>query len=187
MRGDFLIINRKLILNIIYFIASSTLGVVFFIDNNYRSLIGLIAANICYLIFLYIDKKLAFDTTFYQQLVVLLTIFLHNFGGQYIEYYNENEWFDKLLHLFGIYAFTLLGYQIIKSIVNYNTSSSLLYNYLFMFFLGVTLGVFGEIGEFLLDITTNAQNQHSLVDTDLDMIFNSVGASIAGLSVFYEK
>ncbi len=56
-------------------------------------------------------------------------------------------------------------------------------DFIFILCLGVTLGVFFEFIEFTIDIVLKPQvpSQGNVIDTNMDMIFNTVGAIIAAL------
>ncbi len=95
--------------------------------------------------------------------------------------YITSTTFDKYLHIFGIYTVEpLFAYSIAKKIMEipYNLKVNI---FLHVTLLGVSIGTIFELIEFLGDITTKPTipNQHGLLDTDLDMAANLIGALIA--------
>lgn len=111
--------------------------------------------------------------------MVITTILVHLYMGQLLNYYLKTHWFDNSLHLFGSFSFSLLFYNILSNI--YEKIESKYFRVICIASIGITLGVMFEILEFALDILTGSKNQDSLWDTNLDLIFNSVGAILAGL------
>lgn len=170
------------IINYFYTITVLLTAFGLYIDKNYRFLIGLAIVYIGYMLFIFLDKKLNLNIKLYIKVSILLTLILHNSFGQYFNLYLSNEWFDKILHIIGTFAFSLLFFYLIHFITNY-TLKSKLHTFIFIFSLGVNLGVFFEIGEFALDMLFKSKHQHSLVDTNLDLIFNSIGAVISGMLI----
>jgi hypothetical protein len=85
-----------------------------------------------------------------------------------------------MLHVFGTFAFTLFFFSIIHKTTRMVYSSKL-YTFIFITSLGVCLGVLFELIEFTLDILFKANNQRGLLDTNLDLIANVLGAILAGV------
>jgi len=63
--------------------------------------------------------------------------------------------------------------------------SSKIYIAIFVTTLGITLGVFLEILEFVLDIIRKKNNQRGLLDTDFDLVYDVIGAILAGFISFF--
>ncbi|MCM1991694.1 hypothetical protein [Oceanirhabdus seepicola] len=116
----------------------------------------------------------------YIKVLVIITIILHNLFGQYFNLYKTTNWFDKVLHLFGTFSCSLFFYSIIDSSVEI-FSESKIFNFIFITSIGITIGVFLENIEFILDVIFKTKNQHGLVDNNLDLIFNLFGATLAGI------
>lgn len=111
----------------------------------------------------------------------VITVIGHTFIGLYFNIYYKSNYFDRYLHLFGSFSFSLLAF----SIINYITplvNVSWIYTFLFVMTLGISIGVFFEIIEFIHDcFSKKIMCQHGLTDTDFDMIFNVFGSFIAGI------
>lgn len=78
--------------------------------------------------------------------------------------------------MFGAFSFSLLIFSILDRII-VPAIESKMYMFLFVTTLGITIGVFFEIIEFVHDrFSKKAKCQHGLEDTDFDMIFNIAGS-----------
>lgn len=111
----------------------------------------------------------------------VITVLGHSFVGKYLEVYYTSEVYDRYLHLLGSFSFSLVAYAVIDYLLRPGTES-VIYKSVFVMTIGVTLGAFFEIAEFVHDIyfPKKIRSQHGLEDTDFDLIFNTVGAFIAG-------
>lgn len=111
--------------------------------------------------------------------LVFLTILIH-LTGNHRNLYDTSEVFDDLLHLFGCFAFTLYAYNLLeKALIPYHFSPYLLF--LLVFSVGVSLGTLFEILEFGVDRMWGTDMQRGLIDTNLDLLFDTLGAFLAGL------
>jgi len=152
----------------------------FFIRKEYDCIFNLIAIYISYLLFIYLENKKKIMIKNHIKVLVTITAILHVLFGQYFNLYQTTNWFDKCLHSFGTFSLTLFCYSVLDlSIVFF--SKSKIFNFILLISIGTTIGVFLENLEFILDIIFKTKNQHSLVDTNLDLIFNIFGATLAGI------
>lgn len=115
--------------------------------------------------------------------LVIIAVFLACFCGYYLDLYKRMVMFDRLLHTLGSFAYSLFIFYLIDHFVN--TGGSALFESLFIFTLGNSLGVFFELIEALHDLKSNIKAQKGLADTNVDMIFNLIGSILSGLT-FYE-
>lgn len=114
----------------------------------------------------------------------VISLIGHTFAGKFLDLYHKSISFDRYLHMFGSFSFALLVFSIINQIVK--LESGMFYIFLFVTLLGISIGVFFEIAEFIHDKYTNKPKcQHGLTDTDVDMIFNIFGSIIAGFISLY--
>lgn len=117
----------------------------------------------------------------YVRILVVITLLCDGFFGYYLNLYETSFIFDKLLHVFGTYAFSLFSYilaiQLLRSPVNR------LFKFIVIVCLGLSLGTIYEIMEFFTDTFFHPAlvSQPSLLDTDLDLIGDVIGAVIAGI------
>ncbi|WP_141228368.1 hypothetical protein [Anaeromicrobium sediminis] len=98
--------------------------------------------------------------------------------------YDVTKWFDNAIHMFGSFSFTLLLNYIfhVKKI-----SDSKIVIFVYATSLGIATGVFYEFVEFALDMILKTTTQEGLIDTNLDLIFDTFGAMIASILIIYRK
>lgn len=115
----------------------------------------------------------------------ILTVIGHSLIGDYLGYYYKSKIYDRYLHSFGTFSFTLLVFSGLNHMVApFGTSQ--FYTSLFVVTLGISIGTLFEILEFIHDsFSKKIACQHGLTDTNFDMIFNFFGAIIAGLVTPY--
>lgn len=173
-------------LNILFVLVMAATAIGFIRREDYTYIYNILIMGIVYFSILYMEFKLHFKIKNYIKILLIITFILHTTFGQYINLYQKNNWFDKGLHLFGIFAFSLLFYAIITTLINVNTNSKI-YTFIVVSSIGITAGVYFELLEFALDISTGSKHQHGLIDTNLDIIFNMIGAYLAGVWVVYSR
>lgn len=130
--------------------------------------------------YIFLEVKHNILVSNYTRVGVITIILAHEIAGKYFEFYLRSEIFDKLLHIFGIYFLVLFVYTIMNQFMKLSFKSRL--NKLaFLILIGISLGSIFEILEFIVDMTIKPKipNQPSLMDTDLDLIADCIGALIA--------
>lgn len=113
---------------------------------------------------------------------ICAALFFHVLGGV-MGYYDDVWWWDIFTHSLSAALISILGFTILLTIHQLSDSlyiPSFLIPAVLLFFILAT-GVVWEIFEFFCDQLLGTNMQYSLQDTVFDMIFNTVGASIAGL------
>lgn len=129
----------------------------------------------------------------YLLLLTMLTALGACFIGHYLEYYTKSKTFDRYLHGFGSFSFSLLTYCIL---VHYTESGgSLLFRAIFVFLIGNTLGIIFELIEMSHDkkasqkrqekLKNNEKSQKGLKDTNMDILFNLIGSVLAGIFAYF--
>ena len=156
----------------------------FLVRNNLKLLLGLIVTYIGFLLFIWLENKFGFEIYDFVLLLVTITIFAHFYLGENLRLYYKTKFFDRCLHLFGTIAFTLFIYLIII-----RTLKPVIYPngviFIFVMALGALIGVVFELCEFIVDMIFKTRNQSGLIDTDVDLIFNIIGAILAGSFVLW--
>lgn len=110
----------------------------------------------------------------------IISVIGHTLLGNYLDYYHKSRIYDRGLHLFGAFSFSLLAFSILNNAVAPFDGSEF-YASLTVITLGISIGTFFEIIEFIHDsVSKKTKCQHGLVDTDFDMIFNVLGSLAAG-------
>lgn len=114
----------------------------------------------------------------------LLTILGHTLIGEYFTAYRKSKTYDRYLHLVGSLAFSLFIYSILSSLIK-PVPESKIYVAILIGTIGITIGVFFELAEFVSDTVGKKakyeKNQHGLADTNYDMIFNVIGSVAAAI------
>ena len=108
------------------------------------------------------------------------------FCGYYLDLYNHSPYvFDRSLHAFGAFSFSLTAYCIIAGVTQ--PGGSLLFRALFVFCIGNTLGAVFELLEAAHDSKKNVpvKGQKGLQDTNMDMLFNAIGSLLAGVFSYF--
>lgn len=119
----------------------------------------------------------------YALLLTMLTVLLSSFCGHYLGYYTRFGTFDRYLHAFGTFSFSLMIYCIINSLLE--TGGSKFFRALVVFLIGNTLGAVFELGEAAGDSGKKTKNQKGLKDTNFDMLCNLIGASLSGVFAYF--
>ncbi len=154
----------------------------FMANKQYRYIYNAIPLYLSYLLIVYYEEKEIISITNLTKFLIILVSILHLAFGQYFNLYEISRYFDKGLHLIGGFTVSLFLYQVLVSILGNYLNSRLLI-FILISSVGITAGVFLEISEFVLDILFKASNQKSLIDTNLDLIFNVFGSSIVAFRV----
>jgi len=154
-------------------------------ENNQTVFIyEVIATTLIILVYSFFEIKYNLFLNHYIRILVITTILLHTYVGDYLHFYAKSFVFDKILHGFGTYSFTLFVYVIINQLIK-NVNYKRPYEFIFVVCLGMTLGQGLEFLEFLIDLILKPaeHSQSGLIDTNLDMILNTLGAIIAAIHI----
>lgn len=149
--------------------------------KDYTFVIENAIVYVLFLAFLFLQYKLSFFVELSIIIFVLIAMLGHLFGGEYLELYLNKRYYDRVLHGFGTFAFTLFAYSIILKTL-FPISEPQLYTIFFVAFLGVTLGAIFELLEFTIDLIFKSKSQPGLKDTDVDLVSDLIGAILASLT-----
>ncbi|QZY53624.1 hypothetical protein [Crassaminicella profunda] len=174
------------ILSLIFTIVLFFISIQFFIKKEISLLLYVVFVYIVYLILLYFEYKKGYKIETYIKVLIVSSLIIDIVWGFYFDMYHTSNWFDKLMHLFGCFCFTLVLVSIIHSYVKILSPSKIII-FIFITSLGVTSGVFYEFIEFGLDVVIKTQTQNGLVDTNLDLLFDTFGSMAAAGLVLYKK
>ncbi|MBU2703625.1 FlaA1/EpsC-like NDP-sugar epimerase [Sporomusaceae bacterium BoRhaA] len=144
----------------------------------------LITAGI-WLIYMFLEARYKLYMNNFVRVAVGITILSDSFFGFYLDMYLRSPGFDRILHIFGIYSLSLFTYILVVQFLE-NTLSRL-FKFIFVLCLGISIGVVNEIMEFLSDTLSHLPipNQIGLLDTDLDLLSNVIGAFYAAIHATY--
>lgn len=132
-----------------------------------------------FLAYTFFEARYHLKMSLYVRVLVALTIFFDAFFGYLLNMYDSSFVFDKLLHVFGSYSFSLFTYLLVMQLQNNPINKSV--KFILTVSLGLSLGAFYEILEFITDsiFHPNPPSQPSLLDTDIDLIGDALGALLA--------
>lgn len=174
--------NSLLILMTVIFSAIMLfISIAAIVKKRYTLLPEHIATYVFYIAFLISQYMLKFQVNLLIILLVLITLIGNSFIGKYLYVYNTSKHYDRFLHAFGAFSFSLFYYSILHKLFMPIVSSKF-YIGVFVAAIGIALGCIFEIYEFIADSITTSKNQHGLKDTNFDMISNIIGSSIAGIA-----
>jgi len=130
------------------------------------------------------EVKYGYNLSNYIRGAVILTIIGHNFFGEYMDLYITSLVFDHGLHVFGTYAFVLFTYSLLCK-MNVMSLPERASKFIFVVFFGISLGTLFELVEFFTDIILKPEvrYQADLLDTDLDLMCDTIGAIIAAFHI----
>ncbi|MCT4619987.1 MAG: DUF2238 domain-containing protein [Marinisporobacter sp.] len=172
----------SIILTIVLFFSS----IKFFMKKEFSLVFYVVFVYIVYIILLYFEYRKKYKIQPYIKILLVSAIIIDVVWGFYLDLYDTSSWFDKLLHLFGCFCFTLVFVSIIHSRVKILSPSKTII-FIFITSLGVASGVFYELIEFVLDIVIKTKTQNGLVDTNLDLLFDTFGSMAAACLILYRK
>lgn len=139
-------------------------------------------------VFVFFEGTGFFRTPAFVLGLVFACVLLHTLVGEHMAIYHKSTTFDRWLHLVGTFTFALFIYSVIDNTIK-PPAVPKAYLFIFVTALGIALGSVFEVYEYLHDKVTQHKprlpTQHGLKDTDTDMLFNIVGAALAGLVALF--
>lgn len=141
-----------------------------------------------HLSFDFFDVKVPYDVEFVIVIFIIATLFLGSYSG----YYEAIWWWDDLLHFSSGMILSVVGYI---TIFIFNRDEKLLrrlngvFMGVFTFTFAVSLGVFWELFEYMMDTNFNTSMLRTGIDdTMLDFVMNIAGSAVtAVVLVYYAK
>jgi hypothetical protein len=136
-----------------------------------------------WLVYIFVEARYRLQMNNYVRTLVVLTIFFDAFFGYYCDWYVSSFVFDKALHVFGAYAFSLFAYLLVLQFENGSLTCPV--KFILAAALGLSLGAGYEILEFITDSISHPSppSQPSLLDTDIDLIGDLLGGLLAAIHV----
>ena len=174
------------IINITYLVLQVLLVPAFIVKKQYFSVVVTAFIFTLFLLFLLYEHKKGIAITDFIRISVLVTVLSNSFLGDYLDLYNTSVYFDKALHVFGTFSFSVFIFSIAEK-KGYLIGLGRIFIFIYILLLGSFLGTMFEIGEFICDLIFKTVHQSDLIDTNLDMICNTLGAAIAGTFVVFQK
>lgn len=182
MKGS---LTRKII-NIVYSILQISLIAAFIPKKEYLNSVFEAVIFILYMFFLVYEHKKGIFITNFTRISVIISLLANSFLGVYLRLYTTSFYFDKLLHIFGTFSFTIFAFFIAEK-KGYFTGITNFMTFIFILLSGSFLGTVFEIGEYIFDLVFKTVNQGGVADNNIDLMCNILGAALAGLFVVYPK
>lgn len=136
-----------------------------------------------------VQRNYRITLPFELDFLITLSLFLHTFVGEGMDFYQKYEIWDQLLHLYGGGVVALLGFVIVYTL-HYTRKVRLSIPMIGFFTIIFAMGVGGlwEIGEYSVDVLFHKHTQDGLDDTMMDLIDDLIGGLvIAFIGMIYVK
>ncbi len=132
-----------------------------------------------WLVYMFLEARYRLHMNNFVRVIVGVTLVSDSFFGYYLDLYARSSVFDKILHVFGTYALSLFVYILVVELLKNPVNRPL--KFVLVTCLGISIGAVYEIAEFFTDniLHPPLMSQPSLLDTDLDLIGDVLGALCA--------
>jgi uncharacterized membrane protein YjdF len=174
-------INMVIILSQIIVLAGLALGLHF---DYIRSV--LVTTGI-WLVYMFLEARYKLDMNNFVRIAIGITLVSDSFFGYYLDLYARSSVFDKILHVFGTYALSLFTYILVVQLLKNAVCRP--FKFILVICLGTSIGAIYEIAEFITDNISQPAlpSQPSLLDTDLDLIGDVIGAAFAAIHAVFRN
>ncbi|MBP2632282.1 MAG: hypothetical protein H6Q70_2910 [Firmicutes bacterium] len=171
----------------IFFIVQLAIMIALDYKDRHDYLRGVVGTTCFWMGYTFLEVKYRFKMNTYVRILMVLTIFFDAFFGFYFDLYTSSFVFDKVLHFFGTYSFSLFAYVLVMQMQT--TFMDRPVKFILTLCLGLSLGASYEILEFIIDNISHPlpSSQPSLLDTDIDLIGDMIGALLAAFHVISRK
>lgn len=165
----------------LFLLAMTAIIVALAVEERYEFAQNITVKTCLLTVFTWLEMKYTVKIPHTIRTLVLITVLSDSFFGLYMNLYTTSAVFDKFQHVFGSYTFSLFFYNLICQLTRPAISRT--FSFIFVISLGLSIGVFYELGEFIGDLTVkpSVPSQPSLVDTNLDLVADLIGAFIAAV------
>ncbi len=136
-----------------------------------------------------IQRNYRVSLPFEIDLLITLSIFLHTFFGELLEFYHKIWIWDKILHVYSSAVVAMLAFMVVFNL-HYTKKIRLTLPFIGIFTVtfALAIGALWEIGEFSVDQLFGLDAQRGLNDTMWDLINDLIGGTvIAVLGVIYVR
>lgn len=157
--------------------------------GEYLFAVGSVAAVGVSLLPAIIARNSRFSLPFELDLLITISLFLHTFLGEGLNFYSRFEIWDKLLHLYGGSVVAILGFLTVYAL-HYTRKVRLSIPLIgfFTVIFALAVGAMWEMGEFALDNAFGRHTQDGLSDTMWDLIDDLIGGIVAAVfGMFYVR
>lgn len=151
-------------------------------NGEYLFAIGTITAVIISLIPSIVERNYRVTLPFELDLLITLSLFLHTFLGEGLDFYQRFAQWDKLLHVYGGLVVAVFGFVIVYTLhYTRKVRLSIPLIGLFTVIFALAVGALWEIGEFTIDNAFARHTQDDLPDTMWDLIDDLIGGTLAAI------
>lgn len=157
--------------------------------GEYLFAVGAIAAVGISLVPSIVERNYRVTLPFELDMLITLSLFLHTFLGEGLDFYQRFAHWDKLLHVYGGSVVAILGFIIVYTLhYTRKVRLSIPLIGLFTVIFALAVGALWEIGEFTVDSAFTRHTQDSLPDTMWDLIDDLIGGTVAAaLGMLYVR
>lgn len=157
--------------------------------GEYLFAIGAIAAVGISLVPSIVERNYRVTLPLELDMLITLSLFLHTFLGEGLDFYQRFSRWDKVLHLYGGSVVAVLGFVTVYTLhYTRKVRLSIPLIGLFTVIFALAVGALWEIGEFSIDNIFARHTQDNLPDTMWDLIYDLVGGTIAAVGgMFYVR
>lgn len=145
---------------------------------------SVLITNILFGLYVAADEIFGIGVPYLLRILVVVTLFVHNFIGYYLKRYTRSMMFDRYLHAGGSFAFALFLYSFL-SLLTGGSAAPRLFAAVMVAFTGIAAGAVFEIDEFFIDQRAGIEAQRSLKDTMTDLICDVIGSALAAVAAFF--
>lgn len=169
-------------LNILFLLIQLVTVIGLISEKDYNFAVEGILVFVIYVFYMAFEAKNGIFIENYIRLLVMISLIGNSLIGALFGLYETSTVFDKLLHAYGGFTFSMLAFSFFDKLLKPKYTSKVV-TFITVMSIGVTLGVFYEFVEFAADVILKDNNQKGLTDTDLDLLADALGAAAAGLYV----
>lgn len=154
----------------------------FFVHGDFLFVCATIIAILISLLPNIFERSLKITLPFEIDFIITLSILLHLFFGDVMNFYERIPGYDKFLHFFITFFISLTSFIIVFAL-HYSGKLRLTPGFVgfFTVVFSMAMGVVWEIGEFIADKFFQVGAQGGLDDTMFDLILDTCGGSMAAL------
>lgn len=140
-----------------------------------------------WLVYMFLEARYRLYMNNFVRAMMGITLVNDSFLGYYFDLYLRSPASDRVLHLFAVYSLSLFTYILVVQFQKNAVSRSL--KFILVLCLGISIGTVNEIIEFSADIFSHSPvpNQIGLLDTDLDLVSDVLGAVCAAGHVTFRN
>jgi len=183
--GEIKMTNKYSPINLWFGIIQAFTVLGLFINKQNNNAVEALIIFVGFYVFIYFENKSTLRLENHIRILVMLTIIANNLIGHLFNAYSAN-FFDKALHIFGTFSFTLFAFSVLNKLFN-PIFKSKWFMFIVILVLGVSIGTIYEIIEFVQDSLFSTNNQTGLKDTNWDLVADITGAFLAAVYIMLYK